>query len=183
MAWFLRLKRPKHDLTWRSIRRKWAFSKEQANIINGSICNHHRKSPSAPLLSNTFESLTNNVINVDQESFQFINEREKQRSESVVEFSLPSISKIKHAAHHQDLSKVLHSCDIEMIRSELRIIISQLATLSNHTQRQEEFDDESQDWKFIAMVIDRLFLIIFIAIMILFNGFTLYSTPHFSKLQ
>lgn len=184
MAWFLLMKRPRHDLTWRGIRRKWAIAKEQPNNINGSIGNHHSKSPSAPLLNNNkFELLSGNVINVDGQSFLSVNEPDMQRSESVVEFSLLPATKMQHSNHYQDLSKISHSCDMEMICSELRIIISQLATLTHHAQREEEHEDESQDWKFVAMVIDRLFLILFIIFMALFTGLTLLSAPNLLTLR
>ncbi|CAF4297493.1 unnamed protein product, partial [Rotaria sordida] len=58
---------------------------------------------------------------------------------------------------------------------ELRIIISQLAILTNHFRQVDKHDDESQDWQFVAMVIDRLCLIIFAIVMILFTVLTFFN--------
>jgi nicotinic acetylcholine receptor len=72
---------------------------------------------------------------------------------------------------------------MEKIRSELRIIISHLAILTRQVQQQEEDSDLSEEWKFVAMVIDRLCLFLFTASMILFTLLTLFSTPMFSKFK
>jgi hypothetical protein len=179
------MQRPRHDLTLKAIRRHWETQKEEPNIINGSINNHHYKSLSVPLLNDDFELLSNNVINIDhdQHTLPLPNDRGNQRSDSMADFSVPPVSKIQRSHHHQDLSKILHSCDMEMIRSELRIIISQLAKLTHHLRRQEEHDDESQDWKFVAMVIDRLCLVIFTIFMILFTSLTFFSIPDVFKFR
>lgn len=171
------MKRPHYDLTWHGIRRRWASPTEQVNTINGSIGNHYYKSPSAPLLlNNNFELLSSNVINVDRKSFVSVDDRDKQRSESVLDLLGPSISPIRP-------SNITHSFDMEMIRSELRIIISHLAILTRQVQQQEEDSDLSEEWKFVAMVIDRLCLFLFTASMILFTLLTLFSTPMFSKFK
>lgn len=173
------MKRPRHDLTWRGIRRRWAFPKEQANHINGPIGNHQYKSPSAPLLNNNFELLSSNIINADQQSFLSMDDREKQRSQSVLDLLGPLVPQIRPSNHYQNLSNITHSFDVEMIRSELRIIISHLATLTRQAKQQEEHDDATEDWKFVAMVVDRLCLIIFAVCMVLFTLLTLFSTPRF----
>ncbi|CAF1412252.1 unnamed protein product [Rotaria sordida] len=158
LAWLLRMKRPNHDLSWRAIRHRWTFSKQESNNINGSIDNHHHsKISSEPLLNNTFELLSTNVINVDKEP---------------LEFAISSVTEIHGSRHHQNTSNELYTCNMEMIRSELRIIISQLAILINYFQQKEKDANESQDWQFVAMVIDRLCLVIFTVIMLLFTALT-----------
>ncbi|XP_049939074.1 acetylcholine receptor subunit alpha-L1 [Schistocerca serialis cubense] len=44
---------------------------------------------------------------------------------------------------------------------ELEKAIHNVLFIQNHMQRQDEFDAEDQDWGFVAMVLDRLFLWIF----------------------
>ncbi|CAF1403997.1 unnamed protein product [Adineta steineri] len=184
LAWLLLMKRPRHDLSWKAIRRRWGPSKQESNTINNSTSNHQYKSPSAPLLSNVFESLPNNVIDVNRQSFQLIEDPNKERSESPIKYSSTSNSnKIPRSYRQQDLSREVHLFDTEMIRSELRVIISHLAILTHHTHHEEKLDNESQDWKFMAMVIDRLCLIFFTLSMALFTTLTLLSTPNFYKLQ
>ncbi|CAF4134717.1 unnamed protein product [Rotaria sp. Silwood2] len=169
LAWLLLMKRPDHDLNWRGIRRRWASSKQESNNINKSIDNHHSKIPSEPLLDNTFELLSTNVMNIDKKPLELLENREKQGSDSLLEFSVPSTTKIHDSGHHQNTSKELYTCDTEPIRSELRIIISHLTILTNHSRQQDKEDDESQDWKFMARVIDRLCLVVFAVFMILFT--------------
>jgi hypothetical protein len=169
------MKRPRHELTWRAIRRRWAAPKEEVNNINGSIGNHHYKSPSAPLLDN--------VINGDSQFSEILNDRDKQRSDSFIEFSVPAISNIPQSHRQRDVSKEMYSLQAEIIRSELRIIISHLAFISHHIRREEKHNEESEDWKFVAMVIDRLCLILFTLSMALFTGLTLFSVPNFLKLH
>ncbi|CAF1309528.1 unnamed protein product [Rotaria sordida] len=169
LAWLLCMKRPNHDLSWHTIRRRWTFPKQESNNINESIDNNDSKIPSELLLSNTFELLSTNVTNVDKKPLEFLENQEKQRSDSLLEFPAPPATKTHRFRHHQNTSKELKICDMEMIRSELRIIISQLTILTNYSRQREKDDDESQEWKFLARVIDRLCLILFAISMILFN--------------
>ena len=177
------MQRPRYELTWDGIRRRWDVPREQANSINGSIANYPHKSPSVPLLDNTFEPLSTDITNINRQSFQSFDEREQQRSKSVMDFSIPPMAKLRPTNNYLNLSRVSHSCDIEMMQSELRVIISQLTTLTRQARRQEENDDVSQDWKFVAMVVDRLCLILFTISMALFTALTLFSTPNFFKLR
>ena len=175
--------RPEHDLTWRAIRRRWASAPKQRNHIVKHPDDHYHKSPSAPLLNNVFELLPNNVINIDADAHERCNGEDKQRSGSVIDESFTEISTIERSPHYADLSKVLHSADTEMIRSELRIIIGQLAMLTRSTRQQGENDSDAQEWKFVAMVLDRLCLIIFTIAMVGFTLYTVLSTPNIFKLR
>ena len=177
------MQRPRFDLTWNGIRRRWAVPTKQVYSIEASTTTHPDKYPSAPLFDNTFEPLSSNVTNVDRQSFQSIDEQEQQRSSSVMDFGIFSTTGPPPANNPQNLSRVSHSCDTEVIRSELRVIIAHLAILSRQAREQEEDNDVSQDWKFVAMVVDRLCLILFIMSMTLFTGLTLFSTPNFFKLR
>ena len=67
------------------------------------------------------------------------------------------------------LPKMAHSYETEMITTELRHIGSQLNFIRAHFWRAEKHEGESQDWRFVAMVIDRLCLIFFILCMITFS--------------
>ncbi|CAF4872615.1 unnamed protein product, partial [Rotaria sp. Silwood1] len=154
LAWLLCMKRPNHDLSWRSIRRRWACSKQESNNTNESMDNHHSKIPSESLLNNTFDLLSTNVTNIDK---------------TPLEFAVPLATEIHDSAHHQNTSNELYRCDMKMTRSELRVIISQLAILINYSRQKEKDDTDSQDWQFVAMVIDRLCLVFFTITMLLFT--------------
>ncbi|CAF3616039.1 unnamed protein product [Rotaria sp. Silwood1] len=170
LAWLLFMKRPDHDLSWRAIRRRWASSKQESSKIDESIGNDQSKIPSEPLLSNTFELSPTNAMNTDREPLEFLENRAKQRSSSSLEYSVPPATKTHHAHHHRNTYNELNKCDTEMVRSELRFIVSQLGILTNHSRQQEKEDDESQEWKFVARVIDRLCLVVFVTSMIIFTS-------------
>ncbi|CAF4027955.1 unnamed protein product, partial [Rotaria sordida] len=152
LAWLLCMNRPNHDLSWHAIRRRWASTSQKSNNIDVSIDDHHFKIPSEPLLNNAMELSSTNVINIDREPLKFQESREKQSSDSLLEYPVPSTTKTHHSHHHQN------TYDIAMICSKLHIISSQLAILTRHSRQEEKDDDESQEWKFMARVIDRLCL-------------------------
>ncbi|CAF0999866.1 unnamed protein product [Rotaria sordida] len=160
MAWLLRMKRPNHDLSWNAIGRRWASPKQEPSNINRSIDNHPSKISSESSLNNIFELLSTNVISVDKRP---------------LEFSASPVMKTHGSCHHQNTSNESYTCDMEMIRCELRVIISQLAILINYSRQKEKDNNESQDWQFVAMVLDRLCLVIFAIIMLLFTARTLFN--------
>ena len=68
-------------------------------------------------------------------------------------------------------------------RSDIRMILSELKFVTDHVRKAEEEDDISQDWKFSAMVIDRLCLLLFTILTFIFSYLTLFSAPNFFKLR
>ncbi|CAF4165795.1 unnamed protein product, partial [Rotaria sp. Silwood2] len=169
LAWLLCMKRPNHDLSWCAIRRRLTSPKQESHNINQLIADDYSKIPSEPLFKNTFELLSTNGLNIDSESLEFQANLEKQRSVSLLEFAVPSTTTSHRSYHHQNTLKELNRSNMEMIHAELRTIISQLAILTSHFRQQEKDDDESQEWKFVARVIDRLCLVVFAVSMTLFT--------------
>ena len=159
------MKRPGYDLTWKGIRRQWASPQQRTNSMKKSVPNEQYGSLPVSLL---------NIINLNQ-----------QRSNSAMELPITSLPKIGSGNREQDenIMREWHLYEIEMIRSELRIIISHLVILTKQARQQEELDGVSQDWKFVAMIIDRLCLILFSISMTLFTALTLFSNPTFFKLR
>ena len=62
-------------------------------------------------------------------------------------------------------------CDLQAITRELRFITSRM-------KKREEESDMIADWKFAAMVVDRICLIIFTLFTIIATLAVLYSAPH-----
>lgn len=71
---------------------------------------------------------------------------------------------------------VISSYETKIIYSELRTIISQLQMITDYIWQQEKYDNEAQDWKFVAMVIDRLCLYLSIVLIIIFTIFIFLPT-------
>jgi hypothetical protein len=136
------MRRSNRDLTWRSIHRQWSSSVKRQDDISKRAGDDHHKSPSTPLL--------------------VVNQPLLHSSE------LEEISKSQCLNNYQDPSNLLRASDSDIIRSELRTIASQVATLTQCIQQQEKDHKISQDWQFLAMVIDRLCFILFIIFIIIF---------------
>lgn len=103
-----------------------------------------------------------------------------------------SKSLLANITHHDDQTypqcltpKITRSddYDLDFSRSDIRLILSELKFMTDHVRKAEEEDDISQDWKFSAMVIDRLCLLLFTLLTAIFSYLTLFSAPNFFKLR
>jgi nicotinic acetylcholine receptor len=123
----------------------------------------HQNNPirSTLLLENTSKSLLANITNIDD---QLLN---------------PVMNHVKHSLSHPSNDY----CDMNLYRSDIRMILSELKFVTDYVRKEEEEDDISQDWKFSAMVIDRLCLILFTIMTTIFSYLTLFSAPNFFKLR
>lgn len=63
-------------------------------------------------------------------------------------------------------------------RSELRDILRELRFLTQKIKKDEDFAEECNDWKFAAMVIDRLCLWMFTFFTVVSTCGILFSAPH-----
>ena len=61
---------------------------------------------------------------------------------------------------------------------ELREILKEVRFLTEKMKKDEEFDEQCNDWKFAAMVIDRLCLWMFTMFTIVSTFAILFSAPH-----
>jgi hypothetical protein len=176
LAWFLRMSRPGHDLSWRAIRQRHTRAMERQNsVINSSKC-----SPT-PLLANSSKSLLANVTNLEDQ--QYTN-TSPTLPLTIMNHVIPrQPPKCKNPLHHHDPNDVLLPRDMRVLRSEMRTIITELRFLTDHVKKEEAEDDTSQDWRFSAMVIDRLCLILFSLMTSIFSYVTLFSAPNFFKLR
>lgn len=64
-------------------------------------------------------------------------------------------------------------------KNELSEILKELKTLTSKIKKDEEFEEEENDWKFAAMVIDRLCLWMFTLFTIGSTFAILFSAPNF----
>jgi len=60
----------------------------------------------------------------------------------------------------------------------LKSILGELRTLTTKLRQDERFEDECSDWKFAAMVVDRLCLCLFTAFTVISTFAILFSAPH-----
>ncbi|CAF2143739.1 unnamed protein product [Rotaria magnacalcarata] len=164
LAWLLCMQRPGHDLSWRAIRHRHCHQ-------NHSIHNH--KIPLTPLLENSSKSLLANIQNINKQLYQ----------KSSDQLLIPMMNHIENSSDNHDSNDILLAYDMNTFRCDIRIIMHELKFLADHIRKDEEDDDTSQDWKFSAMVIDRLCLILFSILTTIFSYVTLFSAPNFFKLR
>lgn len=146
------MRRPGHDLSWRAIRRR----RYQQTVL----ANANHKSMPSPLLQHSSRSLLANITNMDDQL--------------LIPMSKPSSSSSKSGTTDTSLA-----CDMNSLRADIHSIMAELKFMTEYIRREEEEDDTSQDWKFAAMVIDRLCLIFFAVMTSIFTYLTLFSAPNF----
>lgn len=174
LAWLLRMKRPGYDLTWHSIRHQWSSSRVRSDSITKHIDIHYPKCATL--------SISNEIAHLNKQTFIYSVSRHKQQLEAVPKITVTSVPTLRRTHSDQNPQTGHNIGETSSIHSELRTIISQLAFLTNHIWRQEKHENESQDWKFVAMVIDRLCLVVFTLIMIIFTGLTFIFAYDFYSL-
>jgi nicotinic acetylcholine receptor len=170
------MSRPGHDLSWRAIRQRHIGAMERRNSITSS-----HKSPPTPLLANSSKSLLANVTCIEEP--QYVNTFNTLPTTMTNHIMSRQSAKCRNPNHHHDPNEVLLPRDMRVFRFEMRTIISELRFLTDHVKKEEEEDDISEDWKFSAMVIDRLCLVLFSVLTTIFSYVTLFSSPNFFKLR
>ncbi|UJR35796.1 hypothetical protein I4U23_028544 [Adineta vaga] len=176
LAWLLWMSRPGHDLTWRAIRRRHTRTHEREN----STINNYKCLPT-PSLAESSKSLLANVTCLNDPNFT---NTSQTLPSTVMNHILPrQHSKCKNPTHNHEPNDVLLPRDMRVFRAEMRTIITELQFLTEHVKQEEEDDDVSEDWKFSAMVIDRLCLVLFTLMTTIFSYVTLFSAPNFFKLR
>ena len=143
------MERPGHNLTWQSIRRRYSTATDPKLE---SICP-----------SNDLRSTSHLINNSNKRTLLFSIDLSQQRLDP--KLIRPNTSSILPT----------NSSQTHLFSPELQKILSQLNVIIDHMQQQQKYDDVSQDWKFVAMVIDRLCLILFTIAMTVFTFLTLVS--------
>ncbi|CAF1252210.1 unnamed protein product [Rotaria sordida] len=176
LAWLLCMGRPEHDLSWKAIRLQHRRTIERQNSITSN-----QKCVPTPLLANSSKSLLANVTSSDDQPYIYSsNTLPTNIMNHIVPRQQP---KCKNPHHQHDPNEILLPRDMRVFRSEMRTIISELRILTDHVKKEEDEDDISQDWKFSAMVLDRLCLIVFTTLTTLLSYATLFSAKNFFKLR
>lgn len=78
---------------------------------------------------------------------------------------------------HETVSS--HTCLSSSAEYELALILKELRYITDTLRKEDESGDVTRDWKFAAMVVDRLCLIIFTLFTIIATLAVLFSAPHF----
>lgn len=68
--------------------------------------------------------------------------------------------------------------NVSPAHSEMREILKELRFLTNKIKADEEFEEQCNDWKFAALVIDRLCCWLFLVFTLVSTFAILFSSPH-----
>ncbi|KAI9589513.1 hypothetical protein GQX74_007682 [Glossina fuscipes] len=74
---------------------------------------------------------------------------------------------------------ISHTCLSSSAEYELALILKELRWITDQLKKEDETGDITRDWKFAAMVVDRLCLIVFTLFTIIATLAVLFSAPHF----
>ena len=150
LAWILRMKRPGRTLTREFLLRKSKMRELEA-----------RNPPSMSLLANVKD--VDNVIPINSEY-------RTQYTSTVNNHSTPT-----HA------SQFLNNFDDGLkstVKGELLAILSELRFITHRMKEGNDSQDEINEWKFAAMVIDRLCFWIFTAYLVITTVAIFFNAPH-----
>ncbi|XP_053696117.1 neuronal acetylcholine receptor subunit alpha-7-like [Sabethes cyaneus] len=90
---------------------------------------------------------------------------------------LGTISAATGGRLHETVSS--HTCLSSSAEYELALILKELRYITDQLRKEDENGEVTRDWKFAAMVVDRLCLIIFTLFTIIATLAVLFSAPHF----
>ncbi|EDW57446.2 neuronal acetylcholine receptor subunit alpha-7 isoform X2 [Drosophila virilis] len=86
------------------------------------------------------------------------------------------VAAVADSRMHEAIS---HTCLSSSAEYELALILKELRWITDQLKKEDETGDITRDWKFAAMVVDRLCLIIFTLFTIIATLAVLFSAPHF----
>ncbi|XP_037937887.1 neuronal acetylcholine receptor subunit alpha-7-like [Teleopsis dalmanni] len=90
--------------------------------------------------------------------------------------SVGPVGPVSDGRMHEAIS---HTCLSSSAEYELALILKELRWITDQLKKEDETGDITRDWKFAAMVVDRLCLIIFTLFTIIATLAVLFSAPHF----
>jgi len=161
LPWLLRMHRPGEKITRKTI------------LMNNKMRELELKERSS-------KSLLANVLDIDDD---FRAHTLPHRSSSQAGLNIHSTNntagfiRVPHGGHSVDDSHLVHTCMSSCTR-ELNLILKEIRMITDKMRKDDEEAEVSSDWKFAAMVVDRMCLIVFTLFTILATVAVLLSAPH-----
>lgn len=110
------------------------------------------------------KSLLANVLDIDDDF----------RHGTLQSSSTTGFIRVSGGGHEE--SPIVHNCLGP--HRELSLILKELRVITDKLRKEDEAEEVTNDWKFAAMVVDRLCLIIFTLFTIIATIAVLLSAPH-----
>ncbi|KOC61086.1 Neuronal acetylcholine receptor subunit alpha-7, partial [Habropoda laboriosa] len=132
------------------------------------------------------KSLIANVLDLEDNALAHAATPHHQHSTPLAHTSYPGAHQISHTPHHHQHPPETPGPQVETIlqnacfcaRYELVLILKEIKIITDQLKSEELNTKVTNDWKFAAMVIDRMCLIIFTLFTIIATISVLLSAPH-----
>lgn len=99
------------------------------------------------------------------------------------DLSVLNKNKNSNALQFSPLNKLIAPSEINMLKKDVHVILKELRSITKRLQDGDDEDDKSLDWKFAAMVLDKLCLYVFGILLISSTCVILFTSPNFFKLR
>ncbi|XP_071531429.1 neuronal acetylcholine receptor subunit alpha-7-like isoform X23 [Panulirus ornatus] len=154
LPWVLRLHRPGEKITRKTI------------MMNNKMRELELKERSS-------KSLLANVLDIDDD----FRAHTLPHTHTTNTNNTAGFIRVPHGGHSVDDTHLVHTCMSSCTR-ELNLILKEVRIITDKMRKDDEDGEVANDWKFAAMVVDRLCLIIFTLFTITATIAVLLSAPH-----
>ncbi|KAK8753595.1 hypothetical protein OTU49_000510, partial [Cherax quadricarinatus] len=154
LPWVLRLNRPGEKITRKTI------------MMNNKMRELELKERSS-------KSLLANVLDIDDD----FRAHTLPHTHTTNTNNTAGFIRVPHGGHSVDDSHLVHTCMSSCTR-ELNLILKEIRVITDKMRKEDEDGEVKNDWRFAAMVVDRLCLIIFTLFTITATVAVLLSAPH-----
>ncbi|XP_064092174.1 neuronal acetylcholine receptor subunit alpha-7-like isoform X42 [Macrobrachium nipponense] len=152
LPWVLRLHRPGEKITRKTI------------MMNNKMRELELKERSS-------RSLLANVLDIDDDF------RAHTLPHTHTTNNTAGFMRVPHGGHSVDDTHLVHTCMSSCTR-ELNLILKEIRVITDKMRKDDDDEEIANDWKFAAMVVDRLCLIVFTLFTITATIAVLLSAPH-----
>ncbi|XP_071531413.1 neuronal acetylcholine receptor subunit alpha-7-like isoform X8 [Panulirus ornatus] len=158
LPWVLRLHRPGEKIT-----RKTIMMNNKMRELELKVREEERSS----------KSLLANVLDIDDD----FRAHTLPHTHTTNTNNTAGFIRVPHGGHSVDDTHLVHTCMSSCTR-ELNLILKEVRIITDKMRKDDEDGEVANDWKFAAMVVDRLCLIIFTLFTITATIAVLLSAPH-----
>ncbi|XP_064092152.1 neuronal acetylcholine receptor subunit alpha-7-like isoform X22 [Macrobrachium nipponense] len=156
LPWVLRLHRPGEKIT-----RKTIMMNNKMRELELKVRQEERSS----------RSLLANVLDIDDDF------RAHTLPHTHTTNNTAGFMRVPHGGHSVDDTHLVHTCMSSCTR-ELNLILKEIRVITDKMRKDDDDEEIANDWKFAAMVVDRLCLIVFTLFTITATIAVLLSAPH-----
>ncbi|XP_018022912.1 acetylcholine receptor subunit alpha-type acr-16 [Hyalella azteca] len=162
LPWVLRMHRPGEKITRKTI------------MMNNKMKELELKCPPS-FQERSSKSLLANVLDIDDDFRAHTLPHPGHTTNNST--SVGGIMRIPHTGHSVDDTHLVHTCMSQCTR-ELNLILKEIKVITDKLRKDDEEYEVTNDWRFAAMVVDRMCLIVFTLFTVTATVAVLLSAPH-----